>query len=34
MPSDYGHEQTDKLLKELEKRIDKEYSQAAKEVQE
>lgn len=34
MPSDYGHEQTDKLLKELENRIDKEYSQAAKEVQE
>lgn len=34
MPSDYGHEQTDKLLKELEKRIDKEYIQAAKEVQE
>lgn len=30
---DYGHEQTDKMLKDLEKRIQKEYSQAAREVE-
>lgn len=30
---DYGHEQTDKMLKNLEKRIQKEYSQAAREVE-
>lgn len=30
---DYGHEQTDKMLRQLEKRIQKEYSQAAKEVE-
>lgn len=30
---DYGHEQTDKILKELEKKIKKEYSQASKEVE-
>lgn len=33
MPSDYGHEQTDKELKRLERQITKEYSQAAKEVE-
>ena len=31
--SDYGHDQTDKALKDLEKRITKEYKQAAKEVE-
>ena len=30
---DYGHEQTDKMLKKLEKKIKKEYSQASKEVE-
>ena len=30
---DYGHEQTDKELKRLERQITKEYSQAAKEVE-
>ena len=30
---DYGHEQTDKILKDLEKRIVKEYTQAAREVE-
>lgn len=30
---DYGHEQTDKMLKKLEKQIHKEYSKAAKEVE-
>ena len=30
---DYGHEQTDKDLKRLEKRIQKEYRQAAKEAE-
>lgn len=30
---DYGHEQTDKILKKLEKKIKKEYSQASKEVE-
>lgn len=34
MPSDYGHKETDKELKALEEKIDKEYRQAAKEVQE
>lgn len=31
---DYGHEQTDKMLTALEKKIQKEYSQAAREVEE
>ncbi len=30
---DYGHKQTDKMLKDLEKRIQKEYEQAAREVE-
>lgn len=30
---DYGHEQTDKMLKDLEKKIRKEYTQAAREVE-
>lgn len=30
---DYGHEQTDKMLKSLEKKIQKEYKQAAREVE-
>lgn len=30
---DYGHEQTDKMLKDLEKKIQKEYAQAAREVE-
>lgn len=30
---DYGHEQTDKMLKDLEKKIRKEYKQAAREVE-
>lgn len=34
MPSDDGHKQTDKELKELEKRLTKEYQTAAKEVEE
>lgn len=34
MPSDYGHKETDKELKALEEKINKEYRQAAKEVQE
>ena len=34
MPSDYGHKETDKELKALEEKINKEYKQAAKEVQE
>lgn len=33
MPSDYGHEYSDKELNKLEKRITKEYKQAAKEVE-
>ena len=33
MPNDYGHEYADKELKSLEKRITKEYKQAAKEVE-
>lgn len=32
--SDYGHEQTDKELKRIEKLISKEYNQAAKELEE
>ena len=32
--SDYGHEQTDKELKRIEKLISKEYGQAAKELEE
>lgn len=32
--SDYGHEQTDKELKRIEKLISKEYDQAAKELEE
>ena len=34
MPSDDGHKQTDKELKDLEKRLTKEYQNAAKEVEE
>ena len=30
---DYGHEQADKMLKDLEKKIQKEYSKAAREVE-
>lgn len=30
---DYGHEQTDKMLKNLEKKIQKEYKQAVREVE-
>lgn len=33
MPSDYGHEQTDKELKKLESKLTKEYKQAANEVE-
>ena len=33
MPNDYGHEYADNELKRLEKRIAKEYKQAAKEVE-
>ena len=33
MPDDYGHKQTDKELKDLEKRLTKEYQTAAKEVE-
>lgn len=31
--ADYGHDKTDKMLKELERRIHSEYSDAAKEIQ-
>ena len=34
MPNDYGHKETDKELKALVEKINKEYRQAAKEVQE